>query len=194
MMKSLHRLLFIVGLCIFGQPFAFADQGQDQDFAITVNTSGEMLIVDANFTVSATPHEAWDVLIDYDHMAEFLPNLQVSKIINAAGNKIQVLQKGKVSYGLLSFAFDSVREVELSPYKEIRSHVISGSIKQANGTTQLIPEGNNTRIIYHNESLPNFWLPPGIGPSFVKRETLEQFQDMKNEILRRKAAQPKINP
>jgi len=191
MMKFLHRCILTVGMCILCQSIAFADQGQDQGIAITVSTSGEILIVDASFTVSATQHEAWDVLTDFDHMTDFLPNLQVSKIIKTAGNKMQVLQKGRASYGPLSFAFDSVREVELNPYKEIHSHVISGSVKQANGTTQLIAEGNNTRIIYHNESIPNFWLPPGIGPSFVKRETLEQFEDMRNEILRRKAVQQK---
>lgn len=191
MIKYLHRLILIVGMCILGQPIAFADQGQAQDFAIAVKTSGAILVVDVSFTVAATQHEAWDVLTDYDHMKDFLPNLQLSKIINTAGHKIQVLQKGKASYGPLSFSFDSVREVELSPYQEIHSHVISGSIKQADGTTRLIPEGDSTRIIFHNESLPNVWLPPVIGPSFVKRETLAQFTDMRNEILRRKAAQQK---
>jgi hypothetical protein len=79
-----------------------------------------------------------------------------------------------------------VREVELKPYQEIRSHVISGSIKQGDGTTKLTTEGSGTRIVYHNETMSNYWLPPGFGPALVRKEIRAQFEDMKNEIQRRK--------
>ena len=155
--------------------------------AIQIKKSGEMLIVDVSFAVPATPHESWDVLTDYDHMAQFLPNLQFSKVTESAGNTIQVAQKGKAIYGLLSFSFDTVREVALTPYREIRSHVLSGSIKHADGITHLIPEGSGTRIEHHSESIPGIWIPPLIGKKIIESEIREQYGEMQKEIMRRKS-------
>jgi hypothetical protein len=176
-----RKLILAIGIFVFCQPPVYADPDPDKSIAIEVTRNGNMLIVDATIVLSSTPREAWDVLTDYDHMVKFLHHLQFSKIVEGADNKIQVAQKGKATFGPLSFAFDSVREVELKPYQEIRSHVISGSIKQGDGTTRLIPEGNGTRIVYHNETMPNNWVPPGIGPVLVGKEIRAQFEDMKNE-------------
>lgn len=173
----------------FTEP-AMADPVQEHEPAIRIKKSGDTVIVDVTLFVPATPHESWAVLTDYDRMAQFLPNLQFSKIVETAGNKIQVSQKGNVTYGLLSFSFDSVREVVLTPYREIRSHVLSGSIKQAHGTTQLVPEGEGTRIVHHSESIPGIWVPPIIGKKIIESEIREQYSEMLKEILRRKAAAP----
>jgi ribosome-associated toxin RatA of RatAB toxin-antitoxin module len=182
-----------IGVIAFAWCFAVAataDAVQDQETEIQIKKSGETLIVDVNLSVPASPHETWDVLTDYDHMAQFLPNLQFSKIIEAAGNKILVSQKGQVTYGPLSFSFDSVREVVLTPYSEIRSQVISGSIKQASGTTRLLPDGEETRIVHHSESVPGIWVPPLIGKKIIASEIRQQYGEMRKEIMRRKAAAP----
>jgi len=179
------RLLFCI--LIFCQALAHAET-ENPGIAIEVKKSGETVIVDASFVVPASQHEVWDVLTDFDHMVKFLPNLQFSKVITGSENKLQVEQKGRVAYGLLSFSFDNVREVDLAPYHEIRSHLISGNLKKGEGTTQLIAEGNGTRVLYHNESLPGFWLGAAVSLAAVEKASRDQFEAMKNEILRRKAA------
>lgn len=165
-----------------------ADRGAEQDTTVQIKKSGETLIIDVSLSVPATPHESWDVLTDYDHMTQFLPNLQLSKIVESKGNTLHVSQKGKATYGLLSFSFDSIREVVLTPYSEIRSHILSGSIKQANATTQLIAEGNGTRILHHSESIPGTWIPPFIGKKIIDSQIREQYGEMRKEIIRRKTA------
>ncbi|GAC1431002.1 MAG: hypothetical protein NVSMB6_29660 [Burkholderiaceae bacterium] len=144
------------------------------------------MIIDVSLVVPATPREAWDVLIDYDHMARFLPNLRVSKILFRSPTELRVAQQGGISRGPLSLNFDVVREVQLRPYREIISRVVSGNLKRVDGTTRLAPEGQGTRITFHSESIPNVWVPPGIGPKLVASETRIQFRDMRTEILRRK--------
>lgn len=186
MSRYRRKLILAIGILVFCQSPAHADSEPDKSIAIEVNERGELVVIDATIIVSATPYEAWEVLTDYDHMVEFLHDLQFSKIISGANNRIQVAQKGHARFGPLSYSFDTVREVELKPYKEIRSRVISGSIKQGNGTVQLIPDGSGTRLVYHNETVPNYWFPPVIGPAIVRKEIRLQFEDMKNEILRRR--------
>jgi hypothetical protein len=39
----------------------------------------------------------WEVLTDYDHMAQFLSNIEYSSVEDTAGNVLRVHQKGKAS-------------------------------------------------------------------------------------------------
>jgi hypothetical protein len=109
---------------------ADAGEAYDQDIAIAAEARGDLVIVDANFTVPVTPGEAWMVLTDYDHMADFLPNVRSSKIVESAGNRVHVAQQGKAYYGPLSFSYYLVQEVALKPYTQIRSHAIGGMPKR----------------------------------------------------------------
>lgn len=187
-MMNMRLNLSVLFVClVFCQSLAYAEPDH-HGITIDVKKTGETVIVDANFLVPASLHEVWDVLTDYDHMAKFLPNLQFSKVIAGSANKIQVAQKGRVMYGLLSFSFDNVREVDLAPYHEIRSRLVSGSLKNGTGMTQLTAEGNATRLVYHNESLPGFWLGAAVSLSVVEKASREQFDALKSEILRRKAS------
>lgn len=166
-----------------------SEAGKDID--VSAKKAGDLVVIDVSFMVQATPREAWDVLVDYDHMPQFLPNLQSSKIISRTPTQLKVAQKGGVSHGPISLTFDVVRDVELKPFSEIISHVVSGNLKKVDGTTRLSASGEGTRITFHSESIPNVWVPPGIGPALIESETRDQFNDMRNEILKRKGTLPK---
>jgi carbon monoxide dehydrogenase subunit G len=186
MIKALYNLLLAMAISALLHSTADAGPAYDQGIGIAVEARGDLVIVDVNFTVPVTPGEAWMVLTDYDHMQDFLPNVQSSKIVESAGNKVHVAQQGKAYYGPLSFSYHLVQEVALKPYTQMRSHAIGGSIKKADGFTQLIPEGSGTRIVYHSESDPNLHLPRGIKQSFAAKATREHFENIKKEIMRRK--------
>lgn len=162
-----------------------------QDIEVSAKKVSDMVVIDVSFVVQATPKETWDVLVDYDRMPQFLPNLQSSKIVSRTPTQLKVAQKGGVSHGPISLTFDVVREVELKPYTEILSRVVSGNLKKVDGTTRLTPAGEGTKVTFHSESIPNVWVPPGIGPAMIESETRDQFNDMRNEILKRKDANKK---
>lgn len=170
---------------------ALAEQDStSRDITVKARKEGDTVVIDVDLVVPASPHEAWDVLIDYDHMPQFLPNLQVSKIVSRTPTRLQVVQKGGVSHGPIAISFDVVRDVRLKPYQEIDSHVVSGDLKQVDSVTRLSAEGEGTRIRFHSESIPNVWVPPGIGPALIENETRDQFADMRAEIVRRKTTKP----
>ena len=179
-------LSFAPGLAAFAEPASAA-----QDIEVTAKKLSDMVVIDVSMLVAATPREAWDVLTDYDHMSKFLPNLQSSKILSKSPTRLEVAQKGGVTHGPISITFDVVRDVQLKPYSEIVSHVISGNLKKVDGTTRLAPEGDGTRITFHSESIPNIWVPPGIGPTLIENETRDQFGDMRAEIIKRRLATKK---
>lgn len=186
MMKSTYKFLLAAVTCALLNSTADAGGAYDEGIAIAVEARGDLVIVDVNFTVPVTPGEAWVVLTDYDHMPEFLPNVRFSKIVESAGNKRYVAQHGTAYYGPFSFSYDVVQEIALTPYTQIRSRTIGGSIKKMDGFTQLIPEGNHTRIVCRSESEPNIHLPRGIKRAFAANAAREHFENMKVEIERRK--------
>ncbi len=81
------------------------------DTQIDVSRSGELYVVDAVMVVPFSPREAWDVLTDFDAMASFVPNLEVSRVTSRSGDRLQVEQRGVARWGPLSQTFyDSPRD------------------------------------------------------------------------------------
>ena len=158
-----------------------------RDIIVKVQKKGEWVIVDVDFPVDATVPETWNVMTDYDNMSKFVSNLLSSRILGREGNTLSVEQKGKASRGPLTISFENVREIVLTPQREVRSRLVSGDLKASEFTTRVIDRGAFTQIINHGEFIPNIWVPPVIGPALIEAETRKQFQELRLEILRRKA-------
>ena len=195
MVGTLHKLFApILGLAL-SIPLALAQVplpagGQDgSDIAVHVKKNGATIIVDVEMAVQASPLATWDVLTDYDHMAQFVGNVQSSKITDRKGNTLVVAQKSGTAFGLLKFSFDNIREVELVPHSEIRSNLISGDMKASAFTTRIMSDGGGvTRVLNHGEFVPTMWVPPVIGTAFLESETRRQFHELRIEIMRRTTA------
>lgn len=153
---------------------------------VRVERAGDSFSVDVRMYAPVPPALAWAVLTDFERMAEFIPNLTHSQIVERGEDRIQVKQKGVARYGPFSSSFESVRDIRLTPPREIRAHGIGGNIKRMESLMRLEAEGEGTRLEYHAEVQPDFWLPPLFGPSFVRHETAEQFSAMIREMLRRR--------
>src|SRR5439155_11845203 len=158
-----------------------------RDIIVKVQKKGEWVIVDVDFPVDATVPETWNVMTDYDNMSKFVSNLLSSRILGREGNTLSVEQKGKASRGPLTISFENVREIVLTPQREVHSRLVSGDLKASEFTTRVIDRGAFTQIINHGEFIPNIWVPPLIGPALIEAETRKQFQELRIEILRRKA-------
>lgn len=155
------------------------------DSDVSVQHSGGSFTVDVTMFTPVPPALAWTVLTDFDHMSSFVPNLSSSHVLERSDALLKVAQKGVARYGFFSANFESVREIKLSPQREIRAHNVSGNVKSMDSVMQLQAEGSGTRLHYHAEVMPGFWFPPLIGPSLVRHETAEQFSAMLQEMLRR---------
>jgi carbon monoxide dehydrogenase subunit G len=158
----------------------------DKNIAISVQNDGEQIIVDASFMVPVVPQQAWEVLTDFDNMHKFSTGVLSSKITGGTGNNLHVSQKRISRYGFFTFSLDSIREISLIPFAKIHERMISGSMRKMEETTQLLPEGDQTRINYRVVFIPGSWIPPLAGEVFIKQEAREQLQELVNEIIRRK--------
>lgn len=158
----------------------------DADIDVHVLQNGNRITVDVNMPVQATAIETWKVVTDYDNMAKFVSNLKASRIVEQIDNKLIVMQKGKASHGPLSFSFENVREIFLTPPTEIRSRLISGDLELSEFTTRVVDHGDSAQIVNHGEFVPKVWVPPIVGPAVIEAETRKQFRELRDEIMRRK--------
>ena len=158
----------------------------DAGIAVRVEQHGARIVVDVSMPVDATADDTWSVMTDYDHMAAFVSNLDTSRVLDRSGNVLTVMQKGKASRGLLTFAFQNVREITLDPERTIRSRMISGDLESSEFVTNLLDLGDASQITNHGEFVPKIWVPPIIGPALIAAETRKQFQELRQEIRRRK--------
>lgn len=128
---------------------------------------------------------AWDVLTDFDHMAQWVPNVAESKVVNREDASVTIEQHGVAKYGAASFPYTTERKMELTPPNTIKTSQIRGSLRRVESTLQLEPEGQGTRINYHLEIVPSILTAAIMSKSFLEHEIGEQFTAIIAEMVRR---------
>ena len=183
--KAAWRVL--VALMLVLQPVVAWSDAAMQDIVVKVTHDGQNITVDVDCPVDAPVTVVWEVLTDYDHMAQFLSNVDFSGIVDRSDNRLHVHQIGKAARGPLAFTFDNVREVDLVPQREIHSRLISGDLKASDFVTRVAVGADGVHIVHSGHYTPNIWVPPLIGPALIRAETQKQFGEIRAEILRRSA-------
>jgi len=183
----LTPLRFVATLLLAVVPVCAWSSGTDQDIVVEVRKDGQNIAVDVDCPVDAPLPVVWEVLTDYDRMAHFISSLDYSGIDSRADNVLRVHQKGKASRGIVTINFDNIREIELVPYREIRSRWISGDLKASMFTTLIVDVDQRVHIVNRGHYTPKMWIPPLIGPALIEAETQKQFGEIRAEILRRNA-------
>ncbi len=157
----------------------------NKEIEVRVQHDSGRIIIYVTFLVPVMPQQAWAVLTDFDNIPSFISDVQFSKVISRTGNTLHVSQRGITKYGFLSYTFDSVGEINLSPFNKIHERMISGSMREMEETTTLLQTGNQTRVSYHADIAPGHWIPGFAGKFFIENDARERFRQMRNEIIRR---------
>ena len=164
--------------------FACAAAG-GRDLNVQVEMVGEEIRTTATLFVRASQQRVWEVITDYERASEFTRDLEVSKVISRSGNSLRVFQKNQFRFGPFSIPVETVRDVRLTAPVRTESRLVSGSVKKYTAITELVPEANGTRIVYRSFAVPGSALALFASDSYVRRETEEQFRELRAEILRR---------
>jgi len=179
--RDATMLLLACALCI---PLA----APAQQISIETAGQGDLVTVTASAEMQVDPRTAWNVISDYDHLAEFIPDMRSSRVVLRDGDKLLVEQMGE--FGFLFFR--QPVEVKLAvveyPPQRIVAHAVGGNVREMEGRYELeiLPSGV-VRLSYFGRLVPEFSLPPIIGRMVVRSVLAKQFTAMVEEILRRGA-------
>ena len=176
---------WLIACCLATVTVTTSAAPPDEDIIVHAKKEGPEIVVEVDCPVRAPVLSVWDVLTDYDNMSRFISNLQYSGIQGRVDNVLKVRQYGKATRGPLTITFDNVREVELRPFTEVRSRLISGDLKASVFTTRLVDVDGLVHIVNSGRYTPKIWVPPVIGPALIEAETRKQFGESRTEILRR---------
>lgn len=143
------------------------------------------VLLSAQFSVPVSQAQAFSVLTDFDHMAEFMPNMSSSKVISRAASRLMVRQQGAVSLGLFTLALDSEREIELHQMDEIIAHSLNASQGPFSSKMQLQGQEKETLMLYQADWQPKSAFLASLGKSYLQEQVVQQFTAMQKEMIRR---------
>lgn len=188
----------------FGSPSSGVAQQQP---IVTVEREGDTFYVRARASVAVDPRIAWDTITDYEHMRDFLPNIERSKVIARSGTRMTVEHVGQFPL----FFFDVPVRVRLvvvqQPFERIVARSEPGEVDGAPQTLRSfmgrydlavisIERRAGVRLEYESQFELAEPLPPIIGDLFgtamVTKTVRLQFEAMVREMVRRQAGRPSI--
>ena len=183
-------LLCVATIALLASPLLARSASPGRDVAVHVEKDGATFVVEADLLVAANTEEVWEVLVDFDHMAQILSSVDESRIVNQEGSRFEVIQKSHGNVGPVRISQDSVRQVELVPKREIRSHLVKGDLKASDFTTRISEEGNAVRISVRGKFVASGLAASILTVEAVEAQTQRNYQELRDEILRRKAHEP----
>ena len=154
--------------------------------SVEVRRTEDGYVVDLVMLAPVPRQLAFEVLVDFEHMANWMPNVRESRVIKRATNRVTVEQQGVAHFGPLAIPFTTVREVEFAAPTSIHSTQVKGTMKRLESRMSLAAEGAATRLDYHVEMVPGAVAATVLNKGFVEHEFREQFDAIIAEMVRRK--------
>src|SRR5712692_10081889 len=94
-----------------------------------IERQGEYITVSASALMQVDGRIAWEVLSDYDHLAQFIPDIKSSRVVARSGNRGLVEQKGDFGFFFYRQPVDVTLELLEQPQRRIDARRIAGNIR-----------------------------------------------------------------
>ena len=182
MASVVPRLLLV---CLTG----FAAAAQGSEVTVHVTRSGEMFHIEASAEFEGTVARTWQVLTDYGRLAEFVPDMQSSRVLSRDGHRAVVEQKGEARVLFFSFPIDVRLAVTEHPYERVVSRAVAGNFREMNNAYSLEAGPGRVQLRYRGTMVPDFYIPPLIGTLALRHNVEATFRALVSEILRQNQKQ-----
>jgi ribosome-associated toxin RatA of RatAB toxin-antitoxin module len=160
---------------------------QAAEVAVHVSRSGDTFHVEASAEFDGTVARTWQVLTDYGRLAEFVPDLQSSRVVSRDGNQVVVEQKGEARVLFFSYPIDVRLAITEYPHERVVSRAVSGNFREMRSAYSL--EAGQGRVVlrYTGRMVPEFYVPPLIGTLALRHNVEASFRALVEEIERQQA-------
>lgn len=158
---------------------------------VSVTRSGESYQVNLRMDVVGSRALVWRVLTDYENLQRFVPGMQSSRIVSGRGEPLLLEQKGESGVLFFKVTTTTVSRIFETPESEIRFDLVSGNLKRMQGSWTLAPHDHAISVGYRAELVPEFAVPPLIGPAVMAQNVKAMAEGVAREIERRKLANSK---
>jgi ribosome-associated toxin RatA of RatAB toxin-antitoxin module len=154
------------------------------DIVVRASRSGDVLQVEASAELESSIENAWQVLTDYGRFAEFVPDLQVSRVISRDHNAVVVEQKGEARLLFFSYPIDVRLAITEKPREQVVSRAVAGNFREMQSTYALEARQGWVFLRYSGRLEPDFYVPPLIGTYLLRANVESMFRALVDEIER----------
>lgn len=152
---------------------------------VTVTEADGLFTVSAAFAVTESPQSVIAVLTDYERIPRFMPDMQISKVLERTPNGAVVEQQAISRYMLFSKTVHLVLEVHESD-GGIRFRDRSGkSFESYQGAWTVSQHDSLTVVDYQLSARPSFEVPSFVLKRLLKRDSADLIDRIKAEIALR---------
>ena len=128
----------------------------------TDRAEGRHRQLSARIHIPYSVDQVWQILTDYDRLADFIPSLAKSRQISHPRNGIRIEQVGTQSLLKLKFCARVVLDmVERFPH-QLDFEMVEGDFKKFSGSWMLQPITGGTELCYVLSVLPPITMPVGM--------------------------------
>lgn len=149
---------------------------------VTVEANATTVRVTAEIDTTVNRDIAWKVLSDYNRWAEFIPDMQVSRVVSRPGEPLLVEQRGVIPW-MPNFPLVVIASVQETPGKGLRFQRVAGNIRAIEGEWR-IQGRKKIRLVYRSTVEPGFPLPPKMSTEIFKHDAKVKLEAMAQEMAR----------
>lgn len=174
---------------------------------VNVERDGDTFHVQARANVAVDPRIVWETINDYEHMREFLPNIESSRVVTRSGARVVVEFRGHFPLFFFEIPVRVRLGVSQQPYERIIARSEPGDVdgspqtlRSFSGSYDLavvtVDRRAGVRLDYQSRFELADPLPPILGDLFgtamVTKTVRTQFEAMLREMWRRQASRASI--
>lgn len=142
--------------------------------------------VSAKFAVPQSPEAAIAVLMDYEHLQRFMPDLKKSSVIARTGACVTVAQEAVAAFFPFSKHIYLTLEITETPLALAFRDRSGKSFSQYNGTWQVSKAEGHTVVVYTLVAKPSFSIPEFVLSRLLKRDAGRMITALQKEIAARR--------
>ena len=151
---------------------------------VDVSRAGGAYVASAEFIVDAHHDAVFSVFTDFDNLTAVNPAIVASRSETRPNGDTRVTTEIRDCIGLFCRSFRLVEDLEIEDRRRISAVIVPGASDFAQGSSswQFVSRGSQTRVLYRSAMKPDFWTPPLLGSSAVKRTLLRQIRHTADRI------------
>jgi len=174
----------VSGRCGAANPSPVVDTAPTREMRI--ERQGNQLRVHAQSDVEVDRATIWSTLSDYDHLAEFIPNMSSSRTISRNGPNVLVEQKGTAGLGPIRHGFTVTLAVTERLDESISLSELGGDFSRFDARYEIVPlTTGRSRVVYDATIVPlNLALSP-VNDVVLRLTIASQFDALIHEMARR---------
>lgn len=148
---------------------------------------GDALEIACRAELEAPVATVWETLTDYDHLADFIPGMRKSRVLERHGSSVVVEQSGEARFLFFSIPIEVTLATEEQPPRSIEASMLKGTLRRLQGAYRIEPKDGGRVLLTWNGTIEALTLPPLVGEILLRGTIEDQFRGMVREVERRDA-------